>query len=281
MTETILKTRGWYWQEHGDEYVRFKVGDLPEFCGWKTLLRLVDECGDTEYYKENVFLRGKFAKLPRWKVEELRLKLILRDKGLVATAFETGGRISEVLGLRKSMFTVKEDRIIIRDMPVVKRFKKEREVVAKWEGEGDPDPSLKYHFLPQFGGWVKRKYVTKPVLDRRNVLEIPIDEPLTIHMVNWMRRMDDWLFPSYAKNGNKPMSTVRAYQIVRDLGERIGLHICPHWFRSMRASQLASEYGWREWELMRFFSWKSDAMAQRYAKLSPTKLFETMKVPSV
>lgn len=120
------------------------------------------------------------------------------------------------------------------------------------------------------------------MLDRRNVLEIPLSEPLTVYMVEWLKEMDDWLFPQYAKNGNPPMTTTRAYQIVRDLGERIGLtgenHICPHWFRSMRASQLASEYNWREWELMRFFSWKSDAMAQKYAKLSPTKLFETMQI---
>lgn len=157
MTVTVLKPRGWYWREHGDEYTRFQVGDLPEFCGWNTLFKLINECDNTDYYAETKLLRGKLAQLPRWQIEKLRRRLILRDKALVATAFETGGRILEVLGLRKSMFTIQSDRIIIRDMPVVKRFKKEREVISRWEGEGDPDPALRYHFLPQYGGWVKRK----------------------------------------------------------------------------------------------------------------------------
>jgi hypothetical protein len=45
----------------------------------------------------------------------------------------------------------------------------------------------------------------------------------------------------------------------------------------MRASQLAEEYGWREYELIKFFSWQSDKYARLYAKLSSARLFETMQ----
>jgi len=274
MSEAILKPRGWYWKEHGDEYTRFKVGDLPHFCGWNTLLRLINNCDETPYYEDAKPIKGTRI----GEMKRLAKKLRDKDKELVANAFETGGRVLEILGLRKEMFTIKSDRVIIRDMPVVKRFKKEREVVSIWEGEGDPPPELNYHFLPKYGGWVKRRYVTRPVLDRRVVLDIPINELLTPYMTAWVERMSGYIFPSYAKNGNPPMTSVRAYQILTDLGNRIGLKICPHWFRSMRASQLASEYGWREFKLMQFFSWKSIDMATKYAKLAPTDLFKSMVV---
>lgn len=271
MTQEVLQSRGWYWKIHGDEYERFSVSELPQFCGWDTLTNLVHECDFSHYYQK--------CGLPITIGEKKRLqkRLINRDKALVAVSFESGGRILEVLSLRKSMFTVESDRIIIKDMPIVKRFKKVREVVDKWKGEGDPDPEFKYHFLPQFGGWVKRNYITKPLLDRRNVLEIPLSEQLTRYIIAWLDEVDDYLFSSYAKNSNPPMSTTRAYQIVRNLGERLNLKICPHWFRSMRASQLASEYDWREFELKQFFGWKSDQMASRYAKLASTDLFARME----
>ena len=276
--------RGWYWKVHGDEYKRFKVGPLPQFCGWDVLLRLIEECDNTQYY-----LKGRLLKLSDAEKEELRARLIKRDKALIATAFETGGRITEVLRLRKSMFTIESDRVIIKDMPVVKRWEKVREIIDRWQDENDPPPELNFHFLPKFGGWVKRKFVTKPVLDRRNTLEIPRSEPLTPFMVGWVEEMNDWIFPQYAKNGNPPMTITRAYQIVRELGERIGLHkysqngeilnqhVCNHWFRSQRASQLASEYDFREFELKRFFGWKGDKEAILYAKLASTKLFDMMQ----
>jgi len=275
MMEQVLKKRGWYWKIYGNEYKRFKVSELPQFCGWDTLTNLVKECDYSTYYQKcklpNVTLGTKMR---------MRKKLIKRDKALVSASFETGGRVLEVLGLRKSMFTIESDRIIIENMPVVKRWKKLREVVDKWEDTEDPNPKLNFHFYPKLGGWVKRKFITKPVLDRRNKLEIRLSDALTPYLVAWLNEIDDYLFPSYAKSCNPPMTTIRAYQIIRDLGERIGLvgkeHICPHWFRSMRASQFCSEYGWREFELKRFFSWKSDEMATRYAKLSSTELFDKM-----
>ncbi len=286
----MLKTRGWYWKAHGDEYQRFRVEELPQFCGWDLLLSLVEECENIPYYETSRLIR-----LTEEERAEVRRRLVMRDQALIATAFETGGRISEVLALRCGNFEVAEDRIIVRDMPVVKRWRKLREEVEVWRGEGDPEPGLRYHFLPKYGGWVRRRFMTEGIKDRRNVLEIPTFEPLTPYIIQWLKwfKEDDYLFPSYGKPGNPPITPTRAYQIVRGLGERLGLqkwdeygnllnrHVCNHWFRSQRASQLASEYGFREWELRVWFSWKSEAMASRYARLAPADLFSRMSLGKI
>ena len=265
----VVKSRGWYWKVYGDQYKRFKVGDLPKFCGWEVLLKLVKECENTPYYQEAV--KTNYTAI----AEVLRRKLIMRDQALIATAFETGGRISEVLALKKENFTVLNDRILVTDMPVVKRFRKVKEIVEVWQGEEAPEDK-RWHWSHKYDNWVRVRWKTEPEMDRRNVLEIPRFEPLTPYIVKWLNLIPDgWLFTGYSKR-DKPMTDVRAYQIVRSVGERLGLKICCHWFRSMRASQLAEEYGFREFELMKFFSWKSDAIARLYAKLAPAKLYEMM-----
>jgi integrase len=270
----VVKTRGWYWKVHKDEYERFKVGELPKFCGWQTLLQLVKECENTRYFE-----RSHLFKLSEEEKQRLKSKLISRDKALIATAFETGGRISEVLALKKSNFEVQKDRIVVRDMPVVKRYEKVGEKIVKWEGEGEPD-TTKWHWSYKHDSWIRRRFITKPKMDRRNVLEIPRFEPLCQYIIDWLEQLPNdscWMFPSYGKNPNKPITPTRAYQIVTGIGLRCGIVLCNHWFRSMRASQLAEEYGWREYELIRFFSWQSDKYARLYAKLSSARLFETMQ----
>lgn len=267
--------RGWYWKVHGNEYERFRVGELPKFCGWQSLLKLVAECENMEYFK-----RSHLFKLSEAEKEALKRKLIKRDKALISTAFETGGRISEVLMLKKANFTVQADRFVVRDMPVVKRYEKVGERIEKWQGEGEPEDTKTWHWSHKYDGWIRRKFITKPKMDRRNVLEIPRFEPLTQYIVDWLEQLpsnDSWLFTGYGKYENKPITSTRAYQIIRQIGLRAGvMDICCHWFRSMRASQLAEEYGFREFELIRFFSWQSDRYARLYAKLAPEKLFEMM-----
>jgi integrase len=271
-----VRTRGWYWRVHGGEYRRFRVGELPRFCGWDVLLRLIRECENTPYLKGS-----QLFKLTEEEKERLRRRLVMRDKALIATLFELGSRVSEALMLRKSNFEVLPDRIIVRDAPVVKRYEKIGEHVEKWEGEGEPSDTRTWHWSSRYDAWIRRRLVTRPRMDRRNVLEIPRFEPLTPYIVGWLEQLpssDSWMFPSYGKNPNKPITATRAYQIVRGIGLRAGVKdICCHWFRSMRASQLCEEYGWREYELIRFFSWQSDRYARLYAKLSSAKLFELMR----
>jgi integrase len=271
----VRKRRGWYWKAHGKEYERFKVGELPKFCGWDVLQRLIKECENTPYFR-----RSHLFKLTEAEKEALRRKLIMRDKALIATAFETGGRISEVLALKPSNFEVKDDRIVVRDMPVVKRYEKVGERIQKWEGEKDPEDTNLWHWSHKYDAWIRRRFITKPKMDRRNVLEIPRFESLTQYIIQWLEELPRdaaWMFPGYGKDSNGRITATRSYQIVTSVGRRCGIVLCNHWFRSMRASQLAEEYGWREYELVKFFSWQSDRYARLYSKLSPARLFETMK----
>jgi len=202
----IVKTRGWYWKVHGDEYKRFKVADLPKFCGWNTLLKLIQECSRTPYYRNS-----RLIKLSEAEKEALRRKLIARDKTLIATAFETGGRIQEVLLLKKENFEVLDDRLIVRDMLVVKRWEKIGEKIEVWKGEDEPKDTKLWHWSHKHEAWIRRKFITKPKMDRRNVLEIPRFEPLTPYIIEWLKQLPNggWMFPSYGKNMNKPITTTR------------------------------------------------------------------------
>jgi len=87
--QKVLKREGW-WVKH--KYTRRRVDvDVPFFCGWRVLENFVYE---SEY-------------------------LIVR--ALRATLFETGGRATEVLSLRKDQFNFDDPNFIeIRGMLVVK-----------------------------------------------------------------------------------------------------------------------------------------------------------------
>jgi|GEM_PF-6778618 integrase len=92
-----------YWALHRGEYKRHSVDrDVEEFCGWPLLLKIEKKA-------------GKFPNS-------------LRLQGFIAATFLTGGRVSEVLSLRKNNFEFHEDTnppiIIVKNMVVLKRFKK-------------------------------------------------------------------------------------------------------------------------------------------------------------
>jgi len=159
-----------------------------------------------------------------------------RDAAFVATAFETGGRVTEVRQLRRRNFDLtKANVVLVRDMRVIKRFHREHGVVV--------------HDL------VYRK--TFPI--RR-------DEPLVEPMVSWVEKCGDWLFPT--GRGFEPyLSRTMSYNIARRVGDSIGQWIYPHWFRAQRASQLRFEYNFDVMDLMEFFAWKHFPTAMRYAKM--------------
>lgn len=167
-----------------------------------------------------------------------------RDKALVAALFETGGRVSEVLSLRQKNFDfdTSENFILVKGMPVLKRIKKTGLRIV----DG------------------KRKWETERKVMSRGIFPIRREDPLTPILANWVENVDDYLFPG--RSFQRPyLSPTRVYQIVVGLG--VDLHTNPHWFRSQRASQLASEYGWDLGELMEFFIWKKVETAQKYARL--------------
>ncbi len=217
-----------YWATH--EYHKRSVEDLElkKFCGWKALLAMIEEVKNKDRYSLNDY----------YYCSE-------RDASLIATTFETGGRISEVLQLKSEMFKI-DDAWVQVDMPLLKRYRKHR----KRDKESG-----------------KTITTTKPIQSTRKFV-FPRREPLAEFVVQWVWEREDYLFPSFRKSKLPYLSPVRAYQIIVELGERIGLDMWPHRLRSERASQLAIEYKWDLEKLLRFFQWKSSDMAMRYAHKS-------------
>ena len=98
--------RGW-WVKHNYER-RSVFRDIEEFCGWPTLMQLVEAC-------------------------ETPL-----ERAFIATLFLTGSRVSEALQLEGRHFegVPEEGLIIVRGAPLLKRFKKiSEDPDGSWETE--------------------------------------------------------------------------------------------------------------------------------------------------
>jgi integrase len=187
--------------------------DVRGFCGWSFLLTFVK-------------------------------KTPLPYRGFIATLFETGGRISEVLRLRKRHFhfDLHPDIIVVDGMPVIKKYKKIGEI---------KDPSRKSG----------KRWTTEKLEDTRT-FPIKKADPLTTYLVSHLERSKDYLFS---------MNRLEAFRLIRSVGESLGDQPVPfssittsqiycHWFRAQRASQLKSEYNFDLLALASFFRWKIPGM---------------------
>jgi len=231
--ETVTKTG--YWASH--EYKRSSVGDLEGFCGWRPLLECIKH-----------FSRE-------------------RDRAFISTLFETGGRVSEVLQLRKENFEVADETwLLCRNMSLEKRYKK-------------------LHGYVDHSG--RQRWLTEKIDSVRRPFPIRLNEPLVQYLTEWLSKLEqpsEMLFPSPVKPG-KPLTRFWAYmlfsrmekklskRLMQDLGfvNRKGESIdsfYPHWFRAQRASQLALDYGFSSDDLINFFEWKNMGTALHYARLS-------------
>ena len=179
------------------------VEDVESFCGWDYLLKLVEKC----------------------KRE--------RDRALISALFETGGRVSEVLKLKKDNFVVQEPYVVVKAMPVIKRYRKIEEYIDKdgrkrWKTEN------------------KKATRTFP---------IHLKEPLCPLLLEHIEKTEaNMLFD---------IGRFQVYRIIRDLDD----NIFPHWFRAQRASQLALEYGFDIHDLIDFFNWKYIQTAAHYSHM--------------
>lgn len=186
----------------------------------------------------------------------------LRNVGFTAALFCTGGRVSEVLLLKPSMISVYKGctpkLIMFENMPLLKRYKKLSD------------------FLDDKG---HKRYKTERIEATRD-FSFRIDEPLVNPMLKWvihaLENKCEWLFPS--PYTTKPLTRKWAYQLIDKIGDRVGLELWPHWFRSQRACQLASEYDFREASLLEWFEWEKWETAKKYAKLGPLGLAKKMGV---
>jgi len=167
------------------------------------------------------------------------------------------------------MITVKDNVIEVIGLPVLKRYEKVDEYLDVRKEKPSGAFSKLYHWSHSKDAWVRRRYKTKPKFVTRGKIVIGLFEPLVPYALKWREECGrERLFK---------ISSVRAYQIVREIGRRLDLEIWPHWFRAQRASQLAQEYGFRERELKKFFSWEDPRTADHYAKLSAKDYAELMK----
>lgn len=254
------KGREGFWNDRRS-YKR-AVADLEvfSFIGWKVLVDVVEAANNKDRYSVYDF---PFCSE--------------RDKGLVSTAFLSGGRITEVCRLRKSMFTVDDEWVNIKNMPLLKR-KRPMKIVDHRTGE--------------------TVVTTKPIPAARDV-SFRRNEPLAEIVVQWIDYVKDYLFPSHRRRGHFPYMTIqRAWQIVDNLSRSAGYIeqitnergkpvyrngepvtrglLWPHRLRSERASQLAKDYGFDIQKLMKFFGWTKPDTAVRYAHRSTEDLKAAM-----
>jgi len=258
-----------YWSTH--DYFRLSVTEnIEEFVGWTPLLDL--------------------------------FKLIHRPliKRYFAFLFQTGGRASEVLALKRGNFEIlKEEGFIkVSHMLLLKRYE-------KLDSYLDAEGLNRWH--------TQKKY------KERKIFTISMKEPLTpilVEHLNEVKELGAYLFASpykhrkkfikaHAKieeslfdvNGNLPYVPTWMYRNIRKINDlapktlkqRLGLltpfyanvegkkepvkvsdqlHLFLHWFRSQKASQLVDDYQFVIDDLLAYFSWEDWVTANRYAKRS-------------
>ncbi len=270
--EAITKSIHDYWSHH--PYYRMSVQDLiEEFCGWGALVELVN-------FKPNTEL----------------------ERAFLSALFLTGGRIQEVLSLRRESFSVHERKdgekyLQVKNMMLEKRYRK---IGAKFVGSDG-----------------RNHFKTEKLFKYRNQFAIMLKEPLADILLNWINKCQgEFLFPSPRKKKGTHKKIERclsrhwAYRFIRFLdktiptdlkaslgldkpfivnrtnenpeGEQIAdqLHLWLHFFRAMRASQLVQDYDWKIDKLMHYFSWLDVKVALRYMKTSAKNFADSMDTES-
>jgi len=191
-----------------------------------------------------------------------------RYQAFFATAFLTGGRVSEVLALMKENFVVGKRLVMVLNMPLLKRFEKEEEFI-EWV-DSPPQNVLRkfYHLDNQSGRYWRKRYKTKPVYETRRDFGFKKDEPLCSCLLHWLNQIKTGpLFPQ--------MSRFQVYHALENVG------IYPHWLRAQRASCLISFWGFTMEGMMEWMSWEELSTAQRYARMGPQLMekFEEKEIP--
>lgn len=180
-----------------------------------------------------------------------------RDKALVGTMFETGGRISEVLTLRKNQFSFEiikgRKHVVVNVMPVFKKFHKEK--ILGPDGHPVMDPKTE-------------KPMTRTVKDPTfRTFSFPVTEPL-------VKPMLEWVF--HVKDITDKLFNLTRQGAWRILTKDIDSRIWGHWFRSQRASQLAHDYGFDVHDLTEWFAWTDIKTAMRYSRLGYRQIASKM-----
>ena len=217
------------------------------------------------------------------KRREMRERLQFRDRALIAALMSTGGRLQEVLMLNLHNFILSKDEefIIVREMPLLKQYDREKvlvDVTREIPGEDG------YKWDAQERVFKKFEYPTTSKIEVRQEFPIPLWEPISFVLTEYLDALDEhtpenhwgWLFPSPMRPYREEMPGVQrwieerfmipyrawispqiAHRIIVDLGKRLGIRIWGHWFRSQRARQLSRDYQFQDQHLERFIGWQS------------------------
>lgn len=224
-----------YWSTH--EYTRRSVEqDVTRFVGFDKLKQLSNLVPD--YNKA-------------------------RNQNLFRAIFLTGGRVNEVLELKKENFAIKDDEIIITDMPLEKRYKKTG-TYTEWTDE-KPKNILKrlYEYDEEKKKFHRKRYNTEKIFEIRKEFRFSTQEPFAQELIEWINKIDQ----GYLFSGYKPqLSYMTAYRIIDSTG------YYPHWLRAQRASCLIVEYGWKMEMMMEWMGWEELSTARHYAKYGPSEL---------
>lgn len=265
--------QGW-WATH--EYPKRRtIEDIIDFCGWDVLNNILNACERQPY--------------DTWRIRHRnRAFIIARDKALMVASFLTGGRVNEVLDLKVSNFDMNssDEYIVISNMLLEKVYTYEqlKEPIIVTPNEYVELEDREHFRLENIMGdkvYVKRWQTKRNVAQSiRKPFPIFKSDPLVPLMIRWIgihKEKDDYLFASTdIRREGKSITSTRAYQIIMSVGRICGVDIFPHWFRAQRASQLFKEWnlGWEELKL--WFSWRTDVMAEKYARLSVDDLAARM-----
>lgn len=243
MNKTMQK--GW-WATH--PYQRQSVASIRTFCGWSTLQQLMATITHP----------------------------IMKD--VVIAGFKTGGRINAVLALETEMFKVEKDKIVVSNMPLLKRWKKTDVTIECIRcGEFNTRYTVECKQCGAnliYGG--KKHYVTKKLDVKRADFFWPRTEPCNDVLMERVKVSDGLLFPSPYKKG-RSYTRDWAYKLLQEAGETMGITLWNHWLRSQRAHQLVVDYGFEDGDLMNYFGWLKAETARPYAK-EYSKMAEKMNV---
>ncbi len=202
-----------------------------------------------------------------------------RDQALFAATFSTGGRIREVLNLRKENFEVGYENgkyLLVKNMMLEKRYLKTSEYV-EWI-ETLPANRLRrlYKFDNEKKQFSRRRFETEKIKAYRSPFVMPMTEPFIPLFLNQIESADPFLFKG--RDGDKPLTRWAAYKIIVKTGTY------PHYLRGQRASCLIAFYGMTMESMMEWMGWEEIGTARHYARMGIkglAKHFENVTYPKM
>jgi len=141
----------------------------------------------------------------------------MRNKALISLLYLSARRISEIVGRTYKGYTY--EGVLVED------FREE-------EYEGEEVLIMNCEILKKWRKIEEGSDERKPLAKRYDVIMLIDEEPFMTHILDWLDHQK-----RYGKNTKyMPISSTRAYQILRELDPQI---IGNHWFRHMRLTHLA------------------------------------------